>query len=181
MIIGKRIRLRPIKDEDWKIIQLWGENPDAFWGAYQRFQIDHIPLLRAVYDENRLLTKESAFLLVEITETQQIIGYVRYTLSRFPDADIPHPEIGFGISEANARGMGFAGEAVILLDDYLFSGYPTERLSGLTDVENLPAQRVLEHAGYQREGIFRRSIFRNGRYCDLALYGLLRNEWTAKK
>ena len=107
MIIGKRIRLRPIKDEDWKIIQLWGENPDAFWGAYQRFQIDHIPLLRAVYDENRLLTRESAFLLVEITETQQIIGYVRYTLSRFPDVDIPHPT---GLSEFGDRvGVKSAG------------------------------------------------------------------------
>jgi RimJ/RimL family protein N-acetyltransferase len=85
--------------------------------------------------------------------------------------------VGFGIPDVGARGKGYAQEAVGLLVDYLFGGYATARITAFTDVDNLPAQRVVEHAGFRREGTLRRSIFRDGQWRDLAIYGLLREEW----
>jgi RimJ/RimL family protein N-acetyltransferase len=118
--------------------------------------------------------------LVETLNEPQVIGFVRYTLIEYPDADMPHPEIGFGVPEASARGKGYAKEAVGLLVDYLFSNYPAERISAFTDQENLPAQHVMERIGFQREGMLRRSTFRDGEWHDLAIYGLLRNEWETQ-
>ena len=176
MIKGKRILLRPVQDQDWQIIAGWGEQREALWGAFQRFQLDHLPLLRAAYEQTGLLSRDSALLLIETLKEGEVVGFVRYTLSTFPDADLPQPEIGFGIPEASARGQGYAGEAVNLLVDYLFSGYPVERVWALTEVENQPAQRVLEGNGFQREGVLRRSTFRDGSWRDLAIYALLRSE-----
>ena len=177
MIEGERVLLRPIQDEDWQLIETWGRNRDALWGPYQRFQLDHLPALRKAYSQTGLLSRESGLLLIEVLEEQRVVGFVRYTLLQFPDADLLYPEIGFGIPEASARGKGFASEGVDLLVDYLLSGYPTERVAAFTDIENAPAQRLLERLGFQREGVLRRATFRDGRWRDLAIYGILREEW----
>lgn len=105
-----------------------------------------------------------------------MVGFVRYALVQFPDADFPYPEIGFGIPDAVARRKGFAKEAVGLLVDYLLSGYAAERVAAFTDVENLPAQRVLEGLDFQREAVLRRAAFRDGHWCDVAVFSILREE-----
>lgn len=177
MIKGSHIVLRPIQDKDWPIVEEWGQSREALWGAFQRFQMDHVPLLRQAYQQTGLLKRESGLLLIETLEDQQVIGYVRYTLIPYPDSDLPHPEIGFGIPVASARGKGYAKEAVKLLVDYLFSGYPTERIGAFTEDENIPAQKVMESLGFRREGTLRRALFRDGQWRDIGIYGLLRQEW----
>jgi aminoglycoside 6'-N-acetyltransferase len=134
-----------------------------------------VPLLREAYQKTGLLSRDSGFLLIETRQDQRVIGFVRYTLLQVPDADLPHPEIGFGIPEVSARGQGYAREAVELLVEYLFSGYPTQRIAAFTDGENLPAQRLLEHVGFEREGVLRRAMFRDGAWRDVALYAILRS------
>jgi RimJ/RimL family protein N-acetyltransferase len=170
MIEGARIRLRPIQDEDWRIVEEWGRSREALWGRFQRFQIDHLPVLREAYRQSVLLKRDFGFLLVE-TIKDRVVGFVRYTLVHFPDADFPYPEIGFGIPEIAARGKGYATEAIGLLVAYLLAGYPTERI----------AQKVLEKLGFQREGVLRRASFRDGCWCDIVVYGILREEWKAAK
>jgi hypothetical protein len=113
-------------------------------GTLQRFQMDHLPLLREAYEQTGLLKREGGILLVETIDNRQIVGFVRYTMLSIPDADLPHPEIGFGIPEVTARGKGYAKEGVRLLVEYLFAGYPAERVAAFTDGENNPAQRVME-------------------------------------
>ena len=180
MIKGSRVILRPVQDKDWPTIEEWGQSREALWGPFQRFQMDNIPLLRQAFQQTGLLKRESGFLLIETLHDPQVIGFVRYTLIPYPDSDIPYPEIGFGLPVVGARGKGYAEEAVKLLIEYLFSGYPTERIGAFTDVENLPAQRMMEHIGFQREGTLRRAMFRDGRWCEIAMYGILRQEWKSK-
>jgi RimJ/RimL family protein N-acetyltransferase len=177
MLRGTQILLRPLQDDDWPILDGWGQDREALWGRFQRHQMDHLPLLHAAYEQSGLLGRESGFLLVETRKGQNVVGFVRYTLLQFPDADCPYPEIGFGIPVTEARGKGYAKEAVGLLVEYLLSGYPVERVASFTDVENTPAQRVLAGLGFQRAGVLRRVSFRDGRWCDMAVYGILREEW----
>ena len=65
MIKGKNVLLRPIRDEDWSIIEDWGKNREAFWGPYQRFQMDHLPLLQEAFQKTGLLSREGGLLLIE--------------------------------------------------------------------------------------------------------------------
>lgn len=176
MIEGNRILLRPIRHEDWHKFEEWGSAREALWGPYQRLQLDHVPLLREAYQQNKLLGRESGILLVETIKDRRVVGFVRYTMLSIPDADLPHPEIGFGIPEATARRKGYAEEAVRLLIDYLFAGHPVERVTAFTDEGNRPAQRAMESVGFQREGVLRRAMFRDGQWRDIAVYGILRAE-----
>ena len=140
-----------------------------------------MPLLRQAYQQMGLLSRESGFLLIETVREQEIIGYIRYTLVPYPDADMPFPEIGFGIPQASAQGKGYAKEAVRLMVDYLFAGYPVERIMAFTDQENIPAQQVIEKNGFQQEGRLRWSMFRDGQWRDILVYGILRREFQLKQ
>ena len=174
MIEGEHILLRPIGDEDWSAIEEWGRHREALWGPFQRFQLDHLPLLREAYHQTGLLKRESGLLLIQTIEDRRLVGFVRYTMVQFPDADFAYPEIGFGIPEIGERGKGFATEAVGLLVDYLLSGYAAERVAAFTDVENVPAHCVLAGLGFRREGVLRRASFRDGLWRDIAIYSVLR-------
>ncbi len=137
MIKGLNIQLHPIQDEDWAVIDAWGKDRNALWGLYQRFQLTHLPQFRQAYQKTALLTREVGFLLIETIPTKEIIGFVRYTLIPYPDANNPCPEIGFGIPKLSAKGKGDAKEAVKLLINYLFEGYTQERIMAFTDGENI--------------------------------------------
>jgi len=176
MIKGTNIVLRPIEEKDWSIIEQWGKDRDALWGPFQRFQLDHVPLLRQAYQQMGLLTRDSGFLLLETLQDKEIVGFVRYSQITYPDSDTPYPEIGFGIPQASARGKGYAKEAVGLLVGYLFAGYPVEHIIAFTERGNVPAQRVMESIGFQQEGVLRRSIFRDGQWRDIVIYGILRED-----
>ena len=174
MIQGERVLLRPVQDSDWPLIETWGRHRDGLWGAYQRFQPDHLPLLKQVYQKTGMLSRDSSLFLIETLKGGEAIGFVRYSMIPYPDGDLPHPEVGFGIPEMSARGKGYAQEALRLLLDYLFANLPAERITAFTDAENIPAQRVMENTGFQREGVLRKSMFRDGKWRDIAIYGLLR-------
>ena len=180
MIEGNHILLRPVREQDWPKFEMWGHSREALWGPFQRFQMVHVPLLREAYQQTGLLKRESGILLIETREDPRVVGFVRYTMLTFPDADLPYPEIGFGIPEVEARGLGYAREGVRLLVEYLFDGYPVERVAAFTDEENKPAQRVMEKVGFRREGVLRRATFRDGRWRGVVSYGILRHELGAK-
>lgn len=53
------------------------------------------------------------------------------------------------------RGRGAATDAVKLVSEWAFRDLAIERMSLITDPENLPSQRVAERVGFRREGVLR--------------------------
>lgn len=74
------------------------------------------------------------------------------------------------------RGKGYGTAAQRLLTSYLFATTAANRVEAGTDVKNLAEQRALEKAGFIREAIRRGSLFRDGKWRDMAIYGRLRND-----
>jgi RimJ/RimL family protein N-acetyltransferase len=50
-----------------------------------------------------------------------------------------------------------------------------------THPQNIASQRVLEKAGFKREGIIRQSFFSRGVWRDTAMFSILREEWKEPK
>jgi RimJ/RimL family protein N-acetyltransferase len=65
--------------------------------------------------------------------------------------------------------------------DYLFLSNSLIRIQALTDTRNLPSQRVLEKAGFKKEGLLRKTAFMRGDWRDLFIYSILREEWKEPK
>ncbi|CAL8989670.1 unnamed protein product [Prunus brigantina] len=75
-------------------------------------------------------------------------------------------------------GKGIVTQAVKLVADIIFKEWThLERLEALVDVENVASQRVLEKAGFQREGVLRKYFILKGRSRDMVMFSLLSTDW----
>lgn len=83
--------------------------------------------------------------------------------------------LGVGILRAH-RGKGIGTAAQRLLIDHLFATTPVERIEAGTDAENIAEQRCLDALGFTREGVIRAGNFAQGRWRDMVLYSILREE-----
>jgi len=81
----------------------------------------------------------------------------------------------------NERGKGYGGEAVQLMVDYLFLTKDIVRIQAETHPQNKASSKVLEKAGFSKEGVIRKSFFSRGVWRDTTLFSVLREEWKEPK
>ncbi|WIM92669.1 GNAT family protein [Actinoplanes oblitus] len=74
------------------------------------------------------------------------------------------------------RGRRIGTRAQLLLCRYLFAHTSVHRIEAGTQPENVAEQRALRRLGFQREGLLRGAEFRDGAWCDIVVFGLLRGE-----
>ena len=84
-------------------------------------------------------------------------------------------ELGYWIV-AERRGAGLATRAARLLSVWALTGGGVERLQATVEPWNAASQRVLEHAGFAREGLLRGYAAYRGERQDVYLYALLRSD-----
>ena len=90
-----------------------------------------------------------------------------------------HAEMSYAL-RSELRGQGLTTEAVRAVVDRVFLDTQLGRVWARVDTPNIASIRVLEKLGMQREAVMRRCHVRQGELIDLAVYGLLRPEWTPR-
>ena len=95
------------------------------------------------------------------------------SIGLFPKSDIERlsAEIGYWIGEA-VWGKGIATAAVRTLSSYGFRELGFTRIYAVPLDSNPASMRVLEKAGYVREGMLRRSAIKEGIVVDQVLYAI---------
>ena len=175
MLHGEKIYLRPVRQDDLPIFAARA-NDIAFLTEFNFFGLHQPSGLEKSFQEDGLLSRENATLLVVTCESDQVVGDVSYRQVRYGpgDASIAY---NFGIALApEHRGKGYGVEAQHLLAEYLFSAYPIMRVEASTDITIRAEMRALEKAGFTREGVLRKAQWRNGAWHDLVAYSKLRGE-----
>ena len=84
-------------------------------------------------------------------------------------------DLGFTLA-AEWQGQGYATEAVRTVIDYLF-GKGLHRISAECDARNERSARLLERAGFRREGYRPAYTWLKGEWTDDILFGLLAGQW----
>jgi RimJ/RimL family protein N-acetyltransferase len=87
--------------------------------------------------------------------------------------------VGYALSPA-LWGRGLAGEMVELALVHAFDVLGLERIEADIDPRNHASCRLVERAGFRREGYLRERWRVGGGLQDTALYGLLRREFVAR-
>ena len=172
-LVGEKIKLRPIGKSDMDDFYDWWNDPE-FAGEY----VSEYSKTRIEVEE---LLKGAWFLIIENRLDHKKIGFIDYYHPARP-SDYPYLyEIGYRIKPSE-RNKGYTTEAARLLVNHLFSTKKeVERIEVVTDVENVPSQRVLEKNGFKREGELRKRPFHRGQYRNEYMYSLLREEWKEPK
>jgi len=85
-------------------------------------------------------------------------------------------EIGFYLMPDERR-KGYGTEATQIMVDYLFLTRDIPRIQAVTSIQNNSSQRLLEKAGFKREGTLRKALYVQGKWTDGCIYSILREEW----
>ncbi len=85
-------------------------------------------------------------------------------------------EVGFSLAHDH-WGKGLMTEALTAFLDYAFTTLGLNRVEGQHDLENPASGLVMEKAGMAYEGTLRQRLYYKGRYADVAVYALLREDW----
>ena len=169
LLEGKNVNLRMAEKEDLLSIGEWRNNLE-FQGEYNLLIQESKEELAKRYENFR--PDEKWFLIEKKDGTK--IGLIVLEIEGGVQ------EIGYGIIPSERR-KGYCTEAVKIAVDYLFLLIPLVRIQAHTNVKNTASQRVLENAGFRKEGIVRKRIFVRGNWRDEFLYSILREEWIEPK
>lgn len=111
------------------------------------------------------------FLGIEKTSSRRLIGLLLYHRPQGFD----YFEVGFYLVPLE-RGKGYGPEALRWLVSLLFERNDVATILAGTSSLNMASQRALEKAGFKREGQWKKTLFRNGKWEDSVIYVLYRDE-----
>lgn len=110
-----------------------------------------------------------------LRDDSQLIGAIGLTLDR----EMNKGELGYWIAK-QAWNSGYATEATTAVLAYGFEDLELNRICARYFARNPASGRVMEKAGMLLEGRARQDTMRWGKYEDLVLYGILREDWCSK-
>ncbi|HEY8562842.1 MAG TPA: GNAT family protein [Pyrinomonadaceae bacterium] len=85
-------------------------------------------------------------------------------------------EIGYWIAK-DSEGRGIVTKACRTLIEYAHAELEMNRVEIRCALENKKSRAVPERLGFRLEGVLRQAIWRHTRFYDVAIYGLLAEEW----
>lgn len=91
-----------------------------------------------------------------------------------------HAVVGVTIGDRDSWGKGYGREALELILRHCFEDLGLHRVSTETFEFNDAWKRLVEAAGFTREGVERDYLYREGQFWDKEVYALLEEEYTAR-
>ncbi len=173
-LIGDRIYLRPLEPEDAPTCAAWFNDQDV-----SRFLLRYRPL--GLAEERDLLVKLAAdptvvSLGIALRADDRLIGSAGL---RHLDHKNRCSAFGIAIGEKAEWSRGYGSEATSLLLRHAFDTANLHRVWLHVHAFNERAIRCYERLGFRREGVLRDEVFRDGRYWDTLVMGILEGEWRA--
>jgi len=174
MIVGTKVRLRPIERNDLPRFVEWFGDPDV-----RRHLAIYLPFSLAQEErwfenlQGRLERQEDVLLAIETADGVHI-GNLGLHGINWKDRSA---ELGIAIGEKAYWNQGYGTDAIRTLLGLAFRELNLHRVFLRVDADNARAIRCYEKAGFQREGTSRQAVFREGSYCDQHVMSILESEF----
>ena len=114
---------------------------------------------------------------IELKSTGQIIGTIGYM---WYQRDNNACEVGYSLSRAHWN-QGIMTEALQSVINYSLGELNLHRVEAQFEVSNPASGAVMEKAGMTYEGTLRGRLYNKGKYVDVSVYSVLREEWRNRK
>jgi len=177
IIRGERVYLRPGERSDIPNFVRWLSD-----GETTSFLSMRAPMSVAMEEKwfDDMLThqgKDAYHFVICMLEDDRPIG----TMALFGiDYVNGHAGIGISIGEKALWGRGLGTDAMFAILDFGFGMLRLERLWLEVYDFNKRARRSYDKCGFVLEGVERHGVFKQGRYVDVELMSMLRDEWAAQ-
>jgi RimJ/RimL family protein N-acetyltransferase len=169
LLEGKTVNLKVMEKEDLPLAAEWRNNL-GFWGEYNPLMQTSKADMQKMYDN---LSPEERWFFIEKKDGSKV-----GTIGHRPEGRAQ--QIGYSVLPSE-RKKGYCSEAVKIMVDYLFLSKDIVRIQAYVDVRNSASQKVLEEAGFKKEGVVRKRSFFWGEWRDMILFSILREEWKEPK
>jgi len=166
---GQGFTLREWRESDVTALQRNADNSKIYNCLLDVFPHPYTMENAACWVE--MMLKQDPLLVFVIDIAGELAGVVGITMRN--DVYSKAPLIGYWLGEAY-WGRGIMTQAVKLMVDYTFANLDIIRLQAGIFSTNPASMRVLEKAGFVKEGIARSAIIKNGVVLDEHCYGLVR-------
>lgn len=165
-LTGDRVTLRSVEPEDYAFVAEHRNRP-----TIRRNTAQYDP--RSASDVREMIEDGDDSVAFLPSVDGEPVGYAwAFAI----DDVIGRATIGYWIVEEE-RGEGYATETVDLLSEWAFVDRGLHRLQAHVFETNPASMRVLEKAGFEREGTLRDQYLAAGEHVDATLFGLLAEEW----
>ncbi len=171
-IVGERIRLAPMTQEMLANYPIWFSDTEVT----RYMGITGVPTLKFEQEWFDKTAESKNDILWAILAGDKHIGS---TGIHGIDWRNQRGITGNLIGDKSEWGKGYGSEAVRLRTRYAFLQTTLGKLETQAFMDNLGSRRCLEKSGYRQYGIARRHIFRDGKWHDMWLADVLREEWLA--
>lgn len=172
---GKLVRLTAPSEDDAPILARWSEDAsylramDSDYARPVSPQEFALRLSPEQADPNRLEFH------IRTLADDRLIGFVALHSVEWNNSIAL---LAIGIGEPRYRGRGYGTDALKLLLRYAFHELNLFRVGLDVIASNERALHTYEKLGFQREGIMRGAVLRDGRRTDRIYMGILRDEWA---
>ena len=168
-----RLRLDPATAEDWA-----GYAPILQDPATARFSdLPQSPSLKRCQGFMGWMAKlnesgRGRAWVMRCTGSDEVIGAIRFNRI---DRKTAIASVGYELAQAH-WGQGLMSESVAEVARHGFDALGLFRLEAWAQVENTASHRVLEKAGFRKEGVQRKKLLRSGDRFDLCTFARLRDD-----
>lgn len=174
-IAGKIINLRTLRKSDAQSIF---ENVNNYKITEYTLNIPFPYKLKDAKDfikvtEEKLIDKSAIHFGIEDKKSKQIVGMISLTKI---DKTNKNAEVGYWLGE-NYWGKGYMREALDLMLKYGFENLNLEKIYAYVFHPNIKSRKRLEKAGLKQEGMRKRHFFKNNKWYDDYIYGILKDEY----
>lgn len=166
--------MRELERKDIKSINRWRNDPEliAYLGAPFRFiNMDVDVEWFETYMKNRANIVRCAIVR---QDEDEILGLVTLSAIDFLNQSA---ELHIMIGSKLEQNSGAGTFAIRKMLDHAFYNLNLQRVELLVLVDNKRAQHVYEKCGFQREGMKRQSTYKHGKFHDMYIYSILRQEY----
>lgn len=171
LLQGKLINLRMIKQLDLdEILSLSSDLSQR--GEYYNINLTSESVYKKRYQETGFWNDDTGTMVIT-DKDGRLVGDIAYFKGVWY---LPGYEIGYRIFKEEDRGKGYITEALKLFSAYLFAVKPINRLEIQVAKGNIPSRKVAEKCGFVYEGLKRQAVYLRGRYEDIELLSLLKEE-----
>lgn len=173
----ERLALRRVRQSDLDDIYAYACDPDV--SRYTSWAPHTSPdetrqFVRRVLDA--YLEKRVANWGIELKAERRLIGMGGYI---WWDPLQSAGELGYVLGKPY-WGQGLMTEAVRAMIDFGFQRMALNRIVIRMDPRNIGSWRVAEKCGCRFEGIARQAIYAKGRFADLMVWAILRDDWQTR-
>lgn len=176
MIVGKKVRLRPIEREDLPRFVEWFGDPEV-----RRHLSMFLPFSLAQEERwfEALLERLEKRTLVALTiETLDGVHIGNIGLHNIDWKD-RHAELGIAIGERDHWDQGYGTDSIRTMLRVAFDEMNLHRVFLRVHTDNARGIRCYQKVGFKTEGTLRGSVFRQGAYHDMLVMGILAREFRS--